>query len=287
MGGSLRALVNWGLTGSIFGLKLAQALDITREDLLLARREPWRLLGSLLVVLVLVPVAILLIVVLVRPPHPTAIALAVVAAAPAAPLALSGAVGVGGRMGYVASLQLGVALLAAITTPITLDLLAHALDFEATMSPVVVAKQVAGAMLLPTALGVLLSMWAPRLAERLHAPLRNLAGVIFLAVVLLVISQTYRLLVELDLRSYLAIFLAIAAALATGQILGHPLRLSSAGDRAALALECAIRNPGLAMLIASVNFPGAKALHIVVPYLLVSSLTTTLYSRWQAPHKTH
>jgi bile acid:Na+ symporter, BASS family len=283
----LRALVNWGLTGSIFGLKLAQALDITREDLLLARREPWRLLGSLLIVLVLVPVAILLIVVMVRPPHPTEIALAVVAAAPAAPLALSGAVGVGGRMGYVASLQLGVALLAAITTPITLDLLAHALKFEATMSPLVVAKQVAGAMLLPTALGVLLRVGAPDLAKRLHAPLRNLAGVLFLAVILLVISQTYRLLVELDPRSYLAIFLAIAAALATGHLLGRLLGLSGTGDRAALALECAIRNPGLAMLIASVNFPGAQSLHIVVPYLLVSSLTTTLYSRWQTPRKEH
>ena len=105
--------------------------------------------------------------------------------------------------------------------------------------------------------------------------------------ILLVISQTYRLLLELDLRSYLAIFLVIAAALATGHLSGYLLGLSGAGDRAALALECAIRNPGLAMLIASVNFPGAKALHIVVPYLLVSSLTTTLYSRWQAPRKAH
>ena len=283
----LRALVNWGLGGSIFGLKLAQALDITREDLLFARREPWRLLGSLLVVLVVIPIAILLIIVLVRPSRPTEIALALVAAAAAAPLALGQAVGVGGRVGYVASLQLGVALLGAITTPITLDLLARALDFEATMSPLVVAKQVAGAMLLPTALGVLLRAWAPHLAEQLHAPLRNLAGVVFLAVILLVVSQTYRLLQELDLRSYLAIFLAIAAALAIGHLSGCWLGLSGAGDRAALALECAIRNPGLAMLIASVNFPGAKTLHIVVPYLLVSSLTTTLYSRWQAPRKAH
>ena len=275
----LRTLVTWGLIGSIFGLKLVQALDITREDVLFVRREPRLLLGSLLVVLVLVPIAILLTVVLVQPPRPTEIALAIVAAAPAAPLALSGAVRVGGRLGYVASLQLGLALLAALTTPITLDVLARILNFPAAVRPMTVAQQVAGAVFLPTCLGVLLRAWSPRFADWLHSPLRTLAGFVFLAVIVFVVSQTYQLLLEFDLRSYLATFLAIAAALATGHLFGR----SSAGDRAALAVECAIRNPGLAMLIASVNFPAAMALHIVVPYLFVSSLTTTLYSRWQAP----
>jgi BASS family bile acid:Na+ symporter len=151
------------------------------------------------------------------------------------------------------------------------------------MSPLTVAQQVAGALLLPTCLGVLLRARFPRFAQRLHAPLRTVSGIVFLAVILLVISQTYDLLLKLDPRSYLAIFLAIASALAIGHLCGR----GSAGDRAALALECAVRNPGLAMLIGSLNFPGAMSLHIVVPYLFVSGVTTTLYSRWQLATRKH
>jgi predicted Na+-dependent transporter len=273
----LQTLVKLGLMGSMLGLKLAQALDITLDDLLFARKEPWQLARSLVIIDVFVPIAILLVILAIRPPRATEIGLAIIAAAPAAPLVLTTAVQAGGRLSYIASLQLTLALLAVITTPITLAVLAHVLDFRAAVSPAAVAQQVVLALVLPTMVAMLIRARYPRVADRLHPPLRKIAGALFLAVIVLIAVREAPRLVEFDLRSYVAMMLAVAAALATGQLLG-PAR---PGDRSALALECAVRNPGLAMLIAALNFPLTAALHVLIPYLFVSGIPVALYVRWR------
>jgi BASS family bile acid:Na+ symporter len=75
----------------------------------------------------------------------------------------------------------------------------------------------------------------------------------------------------------LAVVLSAAAALA----LGHFLAPADSRMRLALATETAMRNPALALLIASVNFPQAQPLPIVVPCVIVSVIVVTLYSAWQ------
>jgi BASS family bile acid:Na+ symporter len=63
---------------------------------------------------------------------------------------------------------------------------------------------------------------------------------------------------------------------AVGYFLGGP----EPNHRNALAIACATRFPGLGLLIASVNYPNAKPLPLVVAYGLISTLTVLPYRRW-------
>ena len=65
------------------------------------------------------------------------------------------------------------------------------------------------------------------------------------------------------------------AALLTGHLLGGP----NPSDRASLAIACASRHIGLALLIAA-NARGQHALELVVAYLLASAVVTIPYVLW-------
>jgi BASS family bile acid:Na+ symporter len=75
----------------------------------------------------------------------------------------------------------------------------------------------------------------------------------------------------------IAILAFIGAGLALGHLLGGP----DPEDRAVLALATATRHPGVAMVIASGNFPGEK---LVAPalllYLIMATIASIPYLKW-------
>ena len=263
---------------SVFALKLAQALPFGRGQLGLIPRQRRQILRALVAMDVVVPLVALLVILVVRPTAATAIGLAIAAASPAAPLAVMSAVKAGGTPRYVLGLHLTAALLAPVTVPIALELLGRALQLDGAVDSVAVARQVALAVFLPTCLGLAIRWRRPALADRIVGPLTRVGGLVLLAVLVLVVAGSFRLLLTFEPRSYLAVVLMVAGALAAGQVLGPPRR----EDRTALALECASRSPGLAMLIASFNFPRDAALQVLIPYLLAAGLASTVYARWRA-----
>ena len=277
----LLTMIGLGLAGSVFALKLAQALPFGPAQLTLIPRERRRIARALVAMDVAVPLVALLVALVVRPAAATTIGVAIAAASPAAPLAIMSAVNAGGRPQYVLGLHLTAALLAPVTVPATLELLGRALRFDGAVDPAAVARQVALAVFLPTGLGIALRWWRPALADQLVGPLTRGGELVLLAVLLLVVAGTFRSLLAFGPRSYLAVVLLVAGALAAGQLLGPARR----EDRTALALECAARNPGLALLIASFNFPRGTVLHVLIPYLLAAGLASTVYARWRAWHR--
>ena len=76
-------------------------------------------------------------------------------------------------------------------------------------------------------------------------------------------------MVGIGLPAVALIVAVTVAALGVGHALGGP----DPDNRTTLAVACATRFPALALLIASLNFPNAKPLPIVVSYLLISALT--------------
>lgn len=265
------------LVVSIFALKLAQAMKITLADLSLIKREPVQLLRSILAAEVITPFITVVVILLTNPLRATQIGLALAAASPAAPLFISSAIGAGGRVAYVASLQFTLSSLAVITTPLLLSLFGLILGFNARVSPLAVAQQVGFALFLPTCLGMFARSRFPAFAQRAARFLTMIGGCAYLLVILIVMAKTYPLLLAFELRSYVAIFLIVCAALLTGQLVGP----SRPEDQTALAIACANRNPGLAMLIASLNFPAAGAIHVLVPYLFAASLPSMFYVQWR------
>jgi predicted Na+-dependent transporter len=85
----------------------------------------------------------------------------------------------------------------------------------------------------------------------------------------------YRGFVETSLLSYVVFACAAAVAIA----LGHLLAPAEPGMKVALTVETAMRNPGLAILIAVVNFPQAKPLAVLLPGVIVAALFVMLYTK--------
>jgi BASS family bile acid:Na+ symporter len=74
---------------------------------------------------------------------------------------------------------------------------------------------------------------------------------------------------------------ALAAFVVIGLLTGHLLGGPGAEERSVLALASAARHPGVALAIASANFPEQKlAPAAVLLYLLVSAVLTIPYVMW-------
>ena len=84
------------------------------------------------------------------------------------------------------------------------------------------------------------------------------------------------LLLEIGWRPPAALAILTAAALAVGHVLGGPAR----EDRTALAVCCATRHVGIAMLAASVA-PNPRTVAFVLAYVLASAAVSAAYLAWR------
>ena len=73
----------------------------------------------------------------------------------------------------------------------------------------------------------------------------------------------------------------MAVVVAVSAAIGHWLGPRDAEQRTTLALESAARHPGLAMTIAALNFSPQTALPVLIPYLIVFTVVTTVYLQWR------
>ena len=272
----IRWAIEFGLIAGTIILTFAQGLDIPLGHLSFFREHPGLLLRSLVAVVVIVPVAALMIILLVRPSPAVAVGLAILAACPAAPQMLVSIPKAGGKLAYVTCLHLTLGVLSIITTPVTLILLADALNFQASVHPYVIAEQVGTSLLIPLLLGMFFLAGFPRVAIAIRKPLALIGQVINSLPIVIILLMSYNFLLQMDLRSYSAMALMIIIALGIGYFLA-PRQLE---ERTTLALESAARHPGLAFIIAILNFSLEKALPVFIPYLVVFVIINMLYIQW-------
>ena len=269
--------VKFGLVAGTVVLMFAQGLDTPIENLGFFSEYPGLLLRSLLAVIVLVPIAALLVILLLVPSPAVAVGLAILAACPAAPQMIVSIPKAGGGLAYVASLHLALGALSLVTTPVTLALLAAALNFEASVRPYVIAEQVGTSLFLPLLLGMLFLVGFQRAAEKIRRPVALIGQAISFLTIALILLMRYHFLLQMDLRSYSAMAAMVIIALG----IGHFLAPHQPEERTTLALESAARHPGLAFIIAALNFPLEKALPVFIPYLVVFAVISLLYVQWR------
>jgi BASS family bile acid:Na+ symporter len=270
-------IVKIGLPLSVVANMFAQGLSIVPSQVVLFRERALLMLWSLVVILFLVPVAALVIILLLKPSPAVAIGLAILVASPAAPMMLVKVPKTGGSPAYMAILHLSLALLALLTVPITLYLLSKALGFQVEVGVLAVARVVGMTILVPVCLGMLARSFFPGVADTIAPALAKVGGVVLLILGLCVVAMTYGLLLKMDLWSYfvMAVVVTVSAAI------GHWLGPRDAEERTTLAIESAARHPGLAMTIAALNFSPQAALAVLIPYLIVFTVVTTVYLRWR------
>ena len=271
-------IIKVALTTSVTGLVLAQGLQVSPADLLAVRRRPGLLLRAVLAGYVLVPLATLVIVLLVRPARNVEVGLALLAAAPVAPLMVVRIPRSGGGLAHVVALHLAMTVFALAATPIVLAVMKSALAFEARVNYPSIAWLIARVVVLPVCIGVAIHAWRPALARRWAEWLSRAFWVVFAIVTVVVLVLGAGTLTRVDVRSYAAMVLSVAAAL----LIGHAVAPRAPAERLTMAMITAARHPGVVLLVAAASFPAADVLAVLIPYLIVFLIASTVYVRWTA-----
>ena len=261
---------------SVALIVFAQALGIAPTQVIAFFRErSGVMLRSLFAALVLVPAAALGLILLLEPKPAIAVGLAILVACPPAPLMIkTAAVKAGGDAAFMASLHLSLAALAIVTVPAVLQALSLPLGFSAEVDPRSLLSIVAKTILLPIGLGLAVRALFPTWANG-FAPLLGRVGTVGLVLVVIAIAAAlFPALVNMDAWSYFVIATVAVAALSIGHfMIGHEYP----NERTALAIECAVRHPGLAVAIASTNYSPQEALPALLPCVITFVVIANVY----------
>ena len=260
---------------SIVALIFGIGLGSTPADFGYLWRRPALLFRSLLAMYVAVPLAALAAVKWLVLPIPVKTAILVLAVSAGAPLLPKKLIRLG-RESYVFSLVVTSSLLAVVTVPAWLLVLAPLFGRESAVEPGAVGLVIAKAFLAPLVLGMLLRWPLSRVAERLSDLILKAGGILLLVAGLSLLATHVRLLAEIGWLPLVSLAGLTAVALAIGHALGGP----NPDDRTALAVVCGTRHVGIAMLAASA-VPGPRTIALVLAYLVASAAVSIPYLRWR------
>ncbi len=271
---------------SVFTLVAAATIFTVMFDLGLriAAREyewAWRhlrlLLKGLFAVLVAVPAMAVIVTDAFGLPRAAMVGIVLMALSPGAPVALRRSLEAGGEASFAPMLQIAVAALAIVSMPLTISALNEYYAGQAIISPRELARQVFFAQFLPLGLGMLARRFLPALAARAETGVSRAATILLLALALLALVDTWHVVVGAGLRAVLCVVLVTVLALAVGHALGGP----DAQTRTAVAISSAVRNPGLALVVATVNNAPPAVMATVLAYLVISAFTVLPYVFWR------
>ena len=236
---------------------LSLGLMMGREQIAAARQRGGVLAMALFAVLVPVPLLAVLLVKLAGIKGIVAAGILLMAISPGAPIAIRRAIEAGGEPVFAPALHLVIVMLAIVTVPASIAILDAIFHKDFAVSPQDVARQVFFAQLLPLGLGASLRAWQPAAAARLEGPLARATNLALLALVATLAVVLWPLLAEVGWVPFLAGVGLTACAL----VLGAASAGRDAPVRPVAAVAAAMRNPGLALLIATVNKlpPGVVA----------------------------
>jgi len=273
--GEISELLLLTLKAAVAALILAIGLGSTAADLGYLWRRPRLLLRSVLAMYLVVPLAVLALVKVLPLSAGVKTALLVLAISAGAPLLPRKLMHLG-REGYVFSLVVTSSLVAVVLVPAWVAMLAAHFDRQTTVTPVAVATAIARTFLAPLLLGMLLRWPLSRVADRLSDAILKAGGIVLLLGVVALLAVQGGLLLEAGWRPLLALAGLTVVALLVGHVLGGP----DPDDRTALAVCCATRHVGIAILAASV-VPGPRVATLVLAYLLASAMVAIPYVQWR------
>jgi len=275
-------IVGHFVTVTIFSLMLAIGVNHSFRQVTYLASQPGLLVRSLLSVIVLVPGIVGVLLWAFPLPPAVATGLAVLAAAPGAPLTTKRIEMAGGELPYAVNLQLTLAVLAVVVTPLILSVYFSVFDLVIErVAPLDVARQIARVTFLPVIAGFLIRRFLPTVAARIGNPLRVLANILLIILVLVVViflamAPDLRAMLNLGWAATLAIVLMVVFSLAAGHFLGGPTQ----EKRAVLAVASIARNVGLALFIAGLTDYGQKFVPTLLTYMVLGGLLAVPYAVW-------
>ncbi len=265
---------------SIVLLVFALGLHAAWGDAISVFRQPQLLVRSILAMAVLMIAFVVAIASVFDLQPAIKIAIVALAVSPVPPLLPNRQRMAGGSGSYAIGLVVAAALIAIVSMPFFVGVLGVYFHAEAHVQFRQVAAIVAVSVIAPLAAGMFVRFVAPEFTERIVKPVSMFANVLLVAAALIVLfnlSGTIWGMIGHGVLVVLALFTLVG--IAVGHFLGGP----NPDDRTVLALATGTRHPGLAMAIASVNFPDQKVavLAVVVCHVIVGLILSIPYLIWR------
>jgi len=216
---------------------------------------------------ILVPLVAIAMVLVFDLPRGTKIGLLFLSISAGAPLLPRKLIKLGGDPAFAFSIVIATSLAAIVTVPASLALLQPLLPADTEVDVMRLAMTILKTFLLPLGAGMLFRKFSPDWAEKLGDPIMRYAGIVLLIGAAIIIVSSFGKIMETGLPSILAFAGLTLMALATGHWLGGP----DEAQRTSLAVSCATRHIGLAMVLAAdIKGPGTFAL--IATYLFAQHL---------------
>ena len=273
-------LVKWisplaGLT--IFAVMFSLGLLLEREQIFAALRRRVLLAAVLFAVVVPVPALAVVTVKLFGLRGAVAAGIVLMAISPGAPVALRRAIQAGAGVGFAPTLHLAIVMLAVVTIPISVMIMSWIFSVRFAISPLDVARQVFFAQLLPLGIGAALRAWRPGMAARLEPRLAVISNLMLLALAVLCVVALGPRFAAIGWAPFFAgVGLTICALVAGAIFAGR-----DATVRPAAAIAAGMRNPGLALLIATRNAAPPDVTAAVFEYALGLAVIVLLFVTWR------
>jgi bile acid:Na+ symporter, BASS family len=268
------------VAAAVFAVMFSLGLMLGREQIAAALRQRGVMAAALFAALVPVPATALLCVMLFGIKGVVAVGILLMAISPGAPIALRRAIEAGGPSPLAPPLHVAIVVLAIVTVPASLAVLAAIFQKDFAVSPLDVARQVFFAQLLPLGLGAALHAFLPQAAARIEAPLARITNLALLVLVAALVVVLWPLLAEVGWVPFAAGAGLTLCALAIGAACAG----RNAPMRPVAAVAAALRNPGLALLIATVNELPPGVVAAVFAYALGGAAVVSAFVVWQGRH---
>lgn len=258
---------------TIFMVMLSLGLLLGRDELKSALRRRNVLAAIVFGVFVPIPVLAVALVKVLGLDGPARLGIVLMSVSPGAPVALRRAIDVGGHAKFAPALHLAIVLLAVITVPLSIAILNVVFGVSFAVSALDVAQQVFFAQLLPIGLGAAILAFRPALAASIQPPLQRLSNVLLIAALLVCFYLFGGMLLRIGWTPTLAgIGLTICALGIGSACAGRDVEA-----RAPAAVAAAMRNPGLALMIAAANKADVAVAAAVFGYALGGAVVVAAY----------
>ncbi|CAN7373858.1 hypothetical protein LJR219_002235 [Phenylobacterium sp. LjRoot219] len=262
---------------SVGGIVVAVGMDADRDDLLYLFRRPVELAKAVLAVNVIVPIAAVLLVFLFPLTAIAKTGIVLMAVSPVPPLVPRKELKVGAGKSYAYGVYVTLGLLAVVMVPLVVAILDRVFTVQVAVPMPRLVFSIVLMVLLPLVIGLAIRRFKPVFAEHASPLLSKLSMVLLVLVAIpLAIHAWPSILALVGNGTIVAMALTALVALAGGHLLGGPLL----ENRAALAVTCATRHPGIALMIANANHLDKQVTAAILCMLLVGLIVSLPYQFW-------
>lgn len=244
------------LLGSACMIVFALALRARADNALYMFTHPGVGLRALVAIFVVVPVVALTLAAAFDLSQPVEIAMVAIALSPLPPILPNKELKAGAGMNYVTGLLCGAAIASVVIAPLGLLFIDWMLPHKSLLHPMSVIPPVLIGTALPLVLGVIVHrLVGDERALKLAKPVAKVGNIVFGLIALVLIIALAPAMWQVIGNGTL---IALTAMILAGVAASHWLGSSNPGEKSALMLAATARHPGVAIAIASANFPDAK-----------------------------